>query len=346
MTGEGGAEAVHDPLEAQQLREANEALVLATLHAQAMAAASEQAAARVQEANEHLVVTTVHAQMMTELAQQATVQLAFRSRLEAQLLEARKLETLGVLAGGVAHDFNNLITTIMGYTEMGRLAVERGSEPARCFAAIDQAAKKAGELTRQLLAYSGKGAIQTAPVDLAIVVKEIAQLLSVSIPSQVTLQFDFADRLPLVKGDPTQIFQIVMNLITNASEACAVGNGGWITLRTRARQIDAADQDSAGWILPPLPGPYATLEVADTGAGMTPEVLGRIFEPFFTTKAAGHGLGLAAVVGILRGHGGGLKVFSEPGRGSSFTLYLPAPPIWFGPGDAAALKPLPQGSLP
>jgi signal transduction histidine kinase len=306
-----------------QLQEANEALVLATLHAQTIAAASEQAAARVREANEHLIVATVHAQMMTELAEQAATQLAIRSKLEAQLADAQKLETLGVLAGGVAHDFNNLITTIMGYTDLGRLAVMPGSDLARFFEAIDKAAAKAGELTRQLLAYSGKEIRQVAEVDLGIIVKEVTQMLSVSIPANVTLRSDLADRLPCVKGDPTQIFQVVMNLLTNASEACAAVTAGQITLMTRARQVDPADLASAGWVLPVAPGRYATLEVTDNGAGMTPATLARILDPFFTTKPTGHGLGLAAVTGILRGHGGGLRVLSEPGRGSSFTLFLP-----------------------
>jgi signal transduction histidine kinase len=299
---------------------------------------------QLREANQHLVVATVHAQMLQGQAERATAQLVNRSMLEAQLLETQKMETLGMLAAGVAHDFNNLITTIMGYTDLGRLSVAPGSDPARFFEAIDHAAMKAGELTRQLMAYSGKGKRQTVEVDLGIVVKETAQLLSVSIPGHVTLRCDLADRLPFVMGDPTQIFQIVMNLLANASEACAEGTKGRIILRTRAQLVDSAALESAGWVLPPAPGRYATLEVADTGAGMAPEVLARILEPFFTTKPTGHGLGLAAVTGILRGHGGGLRVQSVPGRGSSFTLFLPAMvearslpslevlPVWRGEG--------------
>jgi two-component system, cell cycle sensor histidine kinase and response regulator CckA len=310
-------------IDARELREANEPLVLATLHAQNMATASEQAAARVREANEHLVVATVHAQMMTELAEQATAQLADRSRLEAKIVEAQKLETLGVLAGGVAHDFNNLITTILGYTDLGRLAVEPGSQLAHCLEGIDKATTKAGELTRQLMAYAGHGDRRVEAVDLGVVAKEVTHLLGVSLPDHVTLRCDLADRVPCVKGDPTQIFQMVMNLFTNAAEAVPAGGEGRITLRTRTQQVDTAALASAGWILPVAPGCFATLEVTDNGIGMTSEILARVLEPFYTTKPTGHGLGLAAVTGILRGHGGGLKVASEPGRGSSFTLYLP-----------------------
>jgi len=313
-----------DAFNARQLREANQSLVLATLHAQTMATASEQAAARVREANEHLVIATVHAQMMTELAEQATAQLDYRSKLEAKLMEAQKLESLAVLSGGVAHDFNNLITTIMGYTDLGRLSVEPGGSLAHCFEAIDKATRKAGDLTRQLMAYVGKGACREEEVDLGIVIKEVAHLLSVSLPGNVTLRCDLADRVPFIKGDPTQIFQIAMNLLTNASEACPTSTPGRIALRTRAQQVDPATLDSGGWVLAMSPGHYAAMEVSDNGIGMTPEILARILDPFFTTKATGHGLGLAAVTGILRSHGGGLKVVSEPGRGSTFTVFLPA----------------------
>ena len=334
MSGTGraevaGAEAEHGARNAEQLREANACLVLATVKAQAMAAASECAACDLREANEHLVVATVHAQTMAEVARQATVEMAYRARLEGELLEARKLETLGRLAGGVAHDFNNLITTIMGYTDRGSLVAPPGSELAGFFQAIDKAAGKAAELTRQLLAYAGQGKLMVTAVDLGIVAKEAVQLLAVAMPDHVVLRCDLADALPLVQADPTQIFQIVMNLIGNAAEAFPAGAAGQITVRTGTRQAGAAIPGPGAWMLPLAAGGSAWLEVADTGAGMAPEVLARIFEPFFTTKRTGHGLGLAAVLGILRDHGGGLRVWSEPGLGSAFTVGLPA---WHGPG--------------
>jgi len=353
MTGKRGPRRQAGATGADQLLEANESLVLATLNAQALEAASQEAAARVREANEHLVVAMVHAQMMREQAEQATAQLACRSRMEAQLVEAQRLETLSLLAGGVAHDFNNLITTIMGYADLGRMATEPGSDPARFFAAIDQAAVKAAELTRQLLAYAGKGECRVAEVDLGIVVKEIALLLSVSIPAHVTLHYQLADRLPYIKGDPTQVFQLVMNLFTNAAEACPAGRAGRITFTTASQEVDQAALGASGWIQPMAPGRYATLEVSDNGTGMSAAVLARILDPFFTTKPNGHGLGLAAVTGILRGHGGGLKVVSEPGQGSAFTLFLPAMaearlvpgheplPVWRGSGNLLIVEPDP-----
>jgi signal transduction histidine kinase len=270
------------------------------------------------------VVAKVPARMMPQLAEQATEQLAYRTRLEARLVEAQKLETLGLLAGGVAHDFNNLINTIMGYTDLGRLEVESGGNPAHCFEGIDRATRKARELTLQLMAYAGKGESRVEELDLGVVAKEIAHLLGVSLPGNVTLRCDLADRIPFVKGDPTQIFQVAMNLFTNAFEACPASSPGRITLRTCTRQVDPAALGSGGWVLPLTPGCYATLEVTDNGVGMTSEILARVLEPFFTTKPTGHGLGLAAVTGILRSHRGGLRVVSEPSRGSSFTIFLPA----------------------
>ena len=313
-----------EPADARHLREANECLILATLHAQSMTEASELAAARVREANEHLVVATVHAQMMRELAEQATAQLAVRSKLELQLVDAQKLETLGLLSSGVAHDFNNLITIILGFTDLGRLAAAPGSSLARALEGIDRAAMQAGELTLQLMAYAGHGPRRKVEVDLGIIGKEVAHLFTVTLPGHVKLRLDLADQLPFIQGDPTQVFQVVMNLLTNAAEACPDGSKGCLTLRTRGQQVDAAALASGGWSLAPDAGRYATLEIADNGAGRAPAILDRILEPCFTTKPAGHGLGLAAAAGIIRGHGGGLKVLSEPGRGSSFTLFLPA----------------------
>jgi signal transduction histidine kinase len=331
MTGTGHSQAMADEAErgalnAEHLREANANLVLATVNAQTMAEASAQAAVQLREANEHLVVATVKAQMMTEVAEQATAQMVYRAKLEGELLEARKLEAMGVLAGGVAHDFNNLITTIMGYSDRGSLMVEPGSELARFFKAIDKAARKAAELTHQLMAYAGQEEILATEVDLCIVVKEVIQLLAASIPRHVQVRSELAV-LPLVKGDPTQIFQIVMNLVVNAAQACPAGTEGRVTVRTGTEELIEAVAGAGSWILPLAAGSYATLEVVDTGAGMAPEVMARIFEPFFSTKPSGHGLGLAAVIGILRAHGGGLRVQSEPGRGSSFKVYLP---VWQG----------------
>jgi signal transduction histidine kinase/CheY-like chemotaxis protein len=319
-----GAETASRTESLQHLREANERLVVASMKAHTLSEAADQASVRLREANESLVIATIQAQTMAEIAQQATAQMAYRAKLEAQLLEAQKLEALGILASGVAHDFNNLLATIVGHADMGTLATEPGSKAARCFKAIDKAAMKASELTRQLLAYTGKGKVKVVAMDLALVVKEITQLLSVSMPKKVLLTCHMEDRLPFVKGDPTQIFQVLMNLVTNAAEAFPPGGEGRITIQAHAEKVEAATPLASPWVLPLTPGRYASLEVTDTGSGMTPEVLARVFEPFFSTKITGRGLGLAAVVGILRSHGGGLRVTSEPGHGSSFKLFLPA----------------------
>ena len=284
---------------------------------------SASAQAQLQEANEHLVIATVNAQTMKEAAERATVQISNMAKLEAHLQEVQKLETLGILAGGVAHDFNNLLTSILGNASLASIAVQAEGDPSPHFEAIQKAAMRAADLTHQLLAYAGESKIEMSEVNLGIVVKEILQLLQVSIPRNVTLQFHTADQLPLVKADSTQIYQVLMNLITNAGEANLPGVPGCITIWAREENVDEAASLTGSWILPVTPGSYASLEVKDTGAGMTPAVMARIFEPFYTTKFTGRGLGLAAVIGIIRCHGGGLQVESEPGQGSSFKIYLP-----------------------
>jgi signal transduction histidine kinase len=276
------------------------------------------------EANERLVLATVKAQTQAETAERAVEQMAQMAKLEAHLQEVQKQETLVVLAGGVAHDFNNLLTTIVGNANLGTMAVEAAGSPLPYFEAIEKAALRAADLTRQLLAYAGKGKRIETEVDLAVLVREILLLLRVSIPEDVTLTCDLPDRLPFVWGDATQIFQVLMNLITNAGEAFAPGAKGHITVRTRARALTVADLAAGGWIIPVPAGSYAGLEVADDGMGMAPEVMARIFEPFFTTKFTGRGLGLAAAIGIIRNHGGGLRVETTLGAGTSFQVFLPA----------------------
>jgi PAS domain S-box-containing protein len=269
---------------------------------------------------------------------------AEKSQLEARLQEAKKLETLGVIAGGVAHDFNNLLAAIMGFANLGSMAVASKGDPAPFLAGIEKASMRAADLTRQLLAYAGKGKYVLTEMDLDILIKEVIQILSVSIPKNVEFRCELADRLPFVMGDSAQILQVLMNLITNASESFEEGQPGLITVMTLTELVEEPIAKSDTWILPLASGRYSTLEVIDTGKGMTPEVLARIFEPFFTTKFTGRGLGLSAVMGILGGHGGGLRVISAPGLGSSFKIYLPAMrgarshppgesmPVWRGEG--------------
>jgi PAS domain S-box-containing protein len=247
-----------------------------------------------------------------------------RKEAEEALRQSQKLESLGVLAGGIAHDFNNLLTSILGNANLATLTLPPESPARPFFSQIESATLRAADLTRQLLAYAGKGQFVVADVDLNRLMEEIAQLLSVSISKKAVIRFDLAQSLPKVRGDASQMQQLAMNLVTNASEAIGEEKSGIITIRTGVQQVDAAYAALLAPTLPLSPGRYVTLEVSDTGCGMPPEVLGRIFDPFFTTKFTGRGLGLSAMLGILRSHHGSLKVYTEPGKGSSFKVLLPA----------------------
>ena len=248
---------------------------------------------------------------------------AERVAMERKLLETQKLESLGVLAGGIAHDFNNLLTGIVGNAGLVRLDLPPDSPHAAHVRQIESAALRAAELCQQLLAYAGKGRFLVESLDLNELIEGTLALLRLSIGKQAQLQLALTRPLPIVMADATQIRQIVMNLVINAADAIGA-RPGLITLRTGFRSVQAGE--FAAWAADPgLPGgDYVFLEIGDTGCGMPPETLRRIFEPFFTTKFVGRGLGLAAVLGIVRGHRGALQVTSELGRGSVFTLFLPA----------------------
>jgi PAS domain S-box-containing protein len=255
---------------------------------------------------------------------------------EARLQEARNLETLVVLAGGVAHDFNNLLTSILGNANLVSMTLGPEGRTANYLGAIETAALRAADLTGQLLAYAGKGKVMALEEDLNHLVKEVIGSLPSVLTRRAALRCALCDSLPLVLGDATQLAQVVANLVTNAEEACPEGGTGSITLETGEEELDEAGLQGWPWILPVLPGLYATLAVRDPGSGMAPEILTRAFEPFYTTKFAGRGLGLAAVAGILRNHWGGLWVRTEPGRGSTFKVFLPALP---GPRLARSARP-------
>jgi len=248
-----------------------------------------------------------------------------RLALERRMLEAQKLESLGVLAGGVAHDFNNLISSILGNAELVQADLPSGSAQSESVRAITQAARRAGDLTRQLLAYAGKAQFSTEPVDLNELAQEMVQILRVSIPKHVEIEFRLAADLPAVEGDPTQLRQVVMNLITNAAEAIG-DRPGTLTIETTQSLMD--ERKMADGYRPSTrpPGNYVSIEIRDTGCGIDAETLERIFDPFFTTKFTGRGLGLPAVRGIVNGHRGALKVTSRPGEGSVFRVLLPALP--------------------
>ena len=255
-----------------------------------------------------------------------------RRRQEQSLLQSQKLESLGVLAGGIAHDFNNLLTTLLGNINLAQLCLPEVSPAWPFLETMELTVQRATDLTRQMLAYSGKGRFVVGPVDLNQVVEEMSHLLSVSISKKVALRYQLQEKLPVLLAEATQIQQVVMNLVTNASESIG-DTEGIVSIRTGIQVYDKEDltRDFPGQ--PIEPGTFLTLEVSDTGKGMPPEVQARIFEPFFTTKFTGRGLGLAAMQGILRGHKGGIRVYSEVSKGSTFKLIFPA-----GSGEAAAVE--------
>ena len=259
---------------------------------------------------------------------------AARLALERKLLDGQKLESLGLLAGGIAHDFNNLLSAILGNAGLARLVLPAASPVESQLGAIETASMRAAELCRQMLAYAGKGRFVVEPTQVSRLVEELMPLLKVTIARQATLRLELAERLPAVSADATQLRQIVMNLVLNAADASAE-RGGEIVVRTGEAQVGRAElaECAAGAEL--AEGRYVFLEVEDRGTGMTAEVRAKIFDPFFTTKFAGRGLGLAAVLGIVRGHGGALRVQSRPGEGSIFRLLLP-PSADAGPAPAAA----------
>ena len=245
-----------------------------------------------------------------------------RRRLEVQMQHAQKLESLGVLAGGIAHDFNNLLVGILGNASLAREDLEAGTPTEELLTDIETAARRAAELTMQLLAYAGKGRFNVQPLDLSKAVREMSTLLQSAISKRATLSLGLAENLPLVDADNTQVRQVIMNLLTNASDALQDQNGG-IVLRTGVMHADAPYLATCLAADGVEPGAFAFVEVADTGVGMDAETLPRIFEPFFTTKFTGRGLGLAATLGIVRGHRGAMHVRSAPGNGTVFRVLFP-----------------------
>ncbi len=264
-----------------------------------------------------------------------------RARLQAQMREVQKLESLGVLAGGIAHDFNNLLMAIVVNADLAKLALGGDSPALASLEEITRVSLRAADLCGQMLAYSGRGRFVIGRYDLSEMVREMTQMLEVSVSKKASLEYDLAPALPAVEVDATQLRQIIMNLITNASEALG-GEAGAITFTTG---VTACSGDYlAGCYLGEnlAAGPYVFLEVTDSGSGMDEDTRRRIFEPFFTTKFTGRGLGLAVVIGIVRGHRGAILVTSAPGRGTTFRVLLPA--VDWRPEDRTA-SPAPGAPL-
>jgi PAS domain S-box-containing protein len=252
-----------------------------------------------------------------------------RARLEEQLRQAQKLESLGVLAGGIAHDMNNLLVPILGNASIAKSSAIPGSDLEATIADIETAAQRAAELTRQLLAYSGKGRFVVQAVDLSALVREMTALLQTTIPKVATLRLDLAEGLPPIQGDATQLRQVVMNLLTNAADALE-GKPGAICLSTGMVRSDESELSTMYLADALPPGDCVYLDVSDSGCGMAHETIRRIFDPFFTTKFTGRGLGLAATLGIMRSHRGAVRVDSTVGEGSTFRVVFPAsewPPV-------------------
>ncbi len=246
-----------------------------------------------------------------------------RLALERKIQETQKLESLGVLAGGIAHDFNNILMAVLGNAD---LALDRlpAMSPARGnLREIESASRRAADLCSQMLAYSGKGKFVIEPIDLSALVEEMHHLLDASTSKKAVLRLDLAEEIPAVRGDATQIRQVVMNLVINASEAIGE-RSGMITVSTGVRDCDAEFLEATLLKENVRPGRYVFLAVSDTGCGMTAETRRRVFEPFFTTKFTGRGLGMSAVLGIVRGHQGTLQLISEQGDGAEFTILFPA----------------------
>ncbi len=248
-----------------------------------------------------------------------TEQRQAQSRME----HTQRLESLGVLAGGIAHDFNNILTAIMGNAALGRMKLDDAHPAMAHLARIEESSQRAAELCKQMLAYSGRGQFAVKPMNLSDMVEKITKLLQVSIAKNAVLKFHLAENLPAVEADAAQLQQVIMNLVINASEAIGE-KSGVISLSTGMMQADAIYLKEAYTAEDAGAGHYVFLEVADTGCGMDKMTRRKLFDPFFTTKFTGRGLGMSAVLGIVRGHHGAIRVYSESGAGTTFKMLLPA----------------------
>ena len=246
-----------------------------------------------------------------------------RLDLEQQMQQVQKLESLGVLAGGIAHDFNNILMAIIGNADLALMRINKESPIVENLHRIEQAAARASDLAKQMLAYSGKGRFVVENLNLNILLDEMLHMLEVSISKKAVLRLNPHQSLPLIEADATQMRQVIMNLVINASEAIGE-KSGVIAITTGCMDCDQSYLKNV-WLDENLStGLYVYMEIADTGCGMDKETLAKLFDPFFTTKFTGRGLGMSAVLGIVRGHKGAIKVYSELNKGTSFKILLPA----------------------
>jgi two-component system cell cycle sensor histidine kinase/response regulator CckA len=245
-----------------------------------------------------------------------------RIALDARLQHMQKLESLGVLAGGIAHDFNNLLTGILGHASLLAMDLPDNDPMAASVTAIEQSALRAAALCQQMLAYAGRGKFVIEPVSINEIVRDTSKLIETSIAKETKIEFNLRDDIPSVRADSTQLRQVVMNLVINAVESLGA-DGGRVAVSTGVLHASRAMLDAAILGHERNAGTYVFLEVSDTGCGIQPDHMRRIFEPFFSTKFTGRGLGLAAVLGIVRSHDGSLSVSSDPGTGTTFRILLP-----------------------
>jgi two-component system, cell cycle sensor histidine kinase and response regulator CckA len=262
-----------------------------------------------------------------------------KKQFEQRLQQSQRLESLGVLAGGIAHDFNNLLTGILGNASIVGEIIPAKSPAQEFLHDMITAGQRLSDLTRQLLAYAGRGTLNTTDLNLVDLVREISTLIQASIPKHVQVRLQL-EPVPSIKADPSQIQQIIMNLIINGAEAIPTETFGSVLVSTGFQAVDQAYIETTSAPKHLQPGPYVYLEVHDTGMGMDAETQAHIFEPFFTTKVKGRGLGLSAVLGIIHSHKGAIKVYSQPGKGSTFKILLPSvePALQAAPSVQQALR--------
>ena len=246
-----------------------------------------------------------------------------RGKLEMQIQHTERLKSLGVLAGGVAHDFNNLLAAMIGFADLALADLPRQSSARPLMQEVVKAGERAAELTRLMLAYAGKGSFDIGPLDLSQAVQELHSLFGAAISKKASLGYDLAKDLPAIEADASQIQQVLMNLVSNSSDALGEASG---LIEVTTGLVTASRKELCEtYVDDGLPeGEYVYLEVRDTGCGMDTEAVGKMFDPFFTTKFTGRGLGLAAVLGIIRGHRGAVNVCSKPDRGTTFRVLFPA----------------------
>ncbi|MDQ6990409.1 MAG: response regulator [Mariprofundaceae bacterium] len=245
--------------------------------------------------------------------------------LQKQVEHTQRLESLGVLAGGIAHDFNNLLSVILGNVEIARMDITEASNLDQTLKRVEQASHRAADLCKQMLAYAGKGPFVIQPINISEVIQDIGHLLDVSMHKSVNVNYQLTHSIPMIEGDKSQLQQVMMNLLTNANEAIDETSGGTIRIKTGIKSLNHTDiQQSYGEWEKVQAGYFVYLEVTDDGCGMTEETTKKIFDPFYTTKFTGRGLGMSAILGIVRSHHGVLTLDTIEGQGTTMTVYFPA----------------------